>query len=65
MHNETLSPRLSWTSTLTSVIPDFGLEDPVASKYTTIIDAMSHRTGLPRHDVSPRLSDNLTSIVSC
>ena len=26
---------------------------------------MSHRTGLPRHDASPRMSDNLTSMVNC
>jgi CubicO group peptidase (beta-lactamase class C family) len=64
IHNETLSPRLTWKSKLASVIPGFGLEDSVAFQQTTIIDAMSHRTGLPRHDASYRLSDNVTSVVS-
>lgn len=31
--------------------PDFGLKDPVASRKATLIDALSHQTGLPRHDM--------------
>jgi CubicO group peptidase (beta-lactamase class C family) len=64
VHNETLSPRLTWTSKLASVIPEFGLEDSIAFQQTNILDAMSHRTGLPPHDLSYRLSDNITSLVS-
>ncbi|KAF9463772.1 beta-lactamase/transpeptidase-like protein [Collybia nuda] len=63
INNETLSPRLSWTSKIASVIPGWGLMDPVASKQATIIDLMSHRTGMPRHDISFRWSDDLPSIV--
>ncbi|KAJ7243609.1 beta-lactamase/transpeptidase-like protein [Mycena haematopus] len=48
--NETLSPRISWNTKVASVIPEWELMDPVASSETTILDAMSHRTGLPRHD---------------
>ncbi|KAJ7814921.1 beta-lactamase/transpeptidase-like protein [Mycena olivaceomarginata] len=48
--NETLSPRISWNTKIASVMPEWGLMDPVASSETTIQDAMSHRTGLPRHD---------------
>ncbi|KAJ6464101.1 beta-lactamase/transpeptidase-like protein [Mycena sanguinolenta] len=48
--NKTLSPRISWDTKLASVMPEWKLMDPVASAETTILDAMSHRTGLPRHD---------------
>ena len=57
-----LSPHLSWSSRLASVIPCFGLEDPVTSKYTTIIYVMSHHMGVPHHGASIQLSDDLTSI---
>ncbi|KAF7366888.1 Beta-lactamase class penicillin binding protein [Mycena sanguinolenta] len=51
--NKTLSPRISWDTKLASVMPEWKLMDPVASAETTILDAMSHRTGLPRHDFMP------------
>ncbi|KAF9461080.1 beta-lactamase/transpeptidase-like protein [Collybia nuda] len=37
--------------------------DPIAAKGATIIDLMTHRTGMPRHDVSYRWSDDLPSVV--
>jgi CubicO group peptidase (beta-lactamase class C family) len=37
---------------MASMIPDWQLMDPIASSESTIIDLMSHRTGLPRHDES-------------
>ncbi|KAJ7038058.1 beta-lactamase/transpeptidase-like protein [Mycena alexandri] len=48
--NESLAPRISWNTKIASVLPDWGLLDPVASSESTILDVMSHRTGLPRHD---------------
>ncbi|KIK64017.1 hypothetical protein GYMLUDRAFT_40239 [Collybiopsis luxurians FD-317 M1] len=50
--NESLSPRIAWNTKISSVIPEWELADPVASSESNIIDLMSHRTGLPRHDVS-------------
>ncbi|KAJ7912362.1 beta-lactamase/transpeptidase-like protein [Mycena leptocephala] len=50
--NQSLSPQISWTTKMASMLPDWKLMDPVASSESTIIDLMSHRTGLPRHDES-------------
>ncbi|KAJ6484471.1 beta-lactamase/transpeptidase-like protein [Mycena vitilis] len=49
--NETLAPRISWTSKMASIVPEWKLMDPVATSESTIVDIMSHRTGLPRHDL--------------
>ncbi|KAJ6588019.1 beta-lactamase/transpeptidase-like protein [Mycena capillaripes] len=48
--NESLSPRISWNTKIASVVPEWELMDPVASSESTIVDVMSHRTGLPAHD---------------
>ncbi|KAJ6570537.1 beta-lactamase/transpeptidase-like protein [Mycena vulgaris] len=56
--NETLSPQISWTIKLASVIPEWKLTDPVASAESTIIDLMSHRTELPCHDFSYFISND-------
>lgn len=63
INNETLSPRLSWTSKIASVVPTWGLMDTVATRQATIIDVMSHRTGMPRHDISYRWSDDVPAVV--
>ncbi|GLB37131.1 putative beta-lactamase [Lyophyllum shimeji] len=63
IHNETLSPRLTWQSKIGSIIPDWGLMDPYASNHSTIVDLLSHRTGLPRHDMMARETDDVTDIV--
>ncbi|KAJ7586977.1 beta-lactamase/transpeptidase-like protein [Mycena floridula] len=49
--NESLSPRISWDTKIVSIIPEWDLMDPIAAAETTILDAMSHRTGLPGHDM--------------
>ncbi|KAG5636733.1 hypothetical protein H0H81_007062 [Sphagnurus paluster] len=59
INNKTLSPRLDWTSKMASVIPGWGLKDPFATKQASIIDLMSHRTGLPRHEFSYKWSDDI------
>jgi CubicO group peptidase (beta-lactamase class C family) len=43
---------LDWTSPIQEHLrEDFVLEDEHATSHTTIEDALSHRTGLPRHDL--------------
>ncbi|KAF8067004.1 beta-lactamase/transpeptidase-like protein [Lyophyllum atratum] len=61
--NETTSPRLTWTSKFASIIPGWRLTDPVASTQLTITDAMSHRSGLPRHDLSYKLTDDASDVI--
>jgi CubicO group peptidase (beta-lactamase class C family) len=44
-------PGLKWTSPINEFLrDDFVLEDDHATTHTTIEDALSHRSGLPRHD---------------
>lgn len=54
--NETLAKergkKLDWTTKIKDVIPEWGLMDGDADKGTTILDMLSHRTGLPRHEFS-------------
>lgn len=43
--------KLAWDSKIHDLIPeDFVLADPWATTHITLEDALSHRTGLPRHD---------------
>ena len=49
--NKSLSTPISWDTKIASVMPEWGLMDPVASAESTVVDVMSHRTGLPRHDL--------------
>ncbi|KAJ7895579.1 beta-lactamase/transpeptidase-like protein [Mycena olivaceomarginata] len=62
--NETLSPRISWTSKIASIIPEWKLMDPVASSESNIVDIMSHRTGLPRHDFMTPLDASPIDVIS-
>ena len=43
--------KLEWNSPVQEFIPRFRLKDPIASSHVTIVDMLSHRTGLPRHDL--------------
>lgn len=45
-------------------MPGWGLTDPITTKQATITDAMSHRTGLARHDISYGPSNPVPTIVS-
>ncbi|KAJ3933342.1 MAG: beta-lactamase/transpeptidase-like protein [Lentinula lateritia] len=62
--NESLSPRISWNTKIASIIPEWELSDPVASTESTIIDLMSHRTGLPRHDIAYHETQSAQSLIS-
>ncbi|TFG95893.1 serine hydrolase [Candidatus Thorarchaeota archaeon] len=42
--------KLDWDTPVHKMFPKFELKDPTASAKTTLVDMLSHRTGLPRHD---------------
>jgi len=42
--------RLDWNRPVRDYLPEFRLHDAVATERVTIIDLLSHHTGLPRHD---------------
>ncbi|GAB7358512.1 hypothetical protein MBLNU230_g2575t1 [Neophaeotheca triangularis] len=43
---------VNWSTKLVDLIgSDFVLQDELATNRTTFVDALSHRTGLPRHDL--------------
>lgn len=43
--------KLDWDAPVRSYLPGFRLQDPVAEEYATTIDLLTHRIGLPRHDL--------------
>jgi len=43
--------RLEWDQPVREYLPDFQLHDPVASERMTTRDLVTHRSGLPRHDL--------------
>lgn len=44
--------KLDWDTPVREYLPAFKLYDPLTSERVTARDLMSHRTGLPRHDLS-------------
>ncbi|KAI8871602.1 beta-lactamase/transpeptidase-like protein [Ramicandelaber brevisporus] len=52
--------KVKFTDKIHTVLPRFRLKDPFASQQCTFEDAMSHRTGLPRHDALFDLVQNST-----
>ena len=42
---------LDWDAPVKSYLPDFALRDPVASERISTRDLVTHRSGLPRHDL--------------
>lgn len=43
--------RLAWDEPVASYLPEFRLSDPYATLHVTPRDLVTHRTGLPRHDL--------------
>lgn len=43
--------KLAWDKPVRSYIPSFRLRDPYATEHLTPRDLLSHRSGLPRHDL--------------
>ncbi len=41
---------LAWDTPLRDLIPGFAMHDPVATERLTVVDLLSHRSGLPRHE---------------
>jgi CubicO group peptidase (beta-lactamase class C family) len=44
--------KMRWDDRIAMYLPDLRLQDPVANAELTLRDALSHRTGLSRHDFS-------------
>ncbi len=44
--------KLEWDKPVREYMPEFILNDPYVSQHVTVRDMLSHRTGLPRHDLS-------------
>ena len=57
--NETLAQqrgqKIGWSTKIQDLIPEFRLLDEDVGRKVTIQDMLSHRTGLPRHDMSEPL----------
>lgn len=51
MHSLAAEGKLDWDKPVRDQLPGFALKDPVASDRATPRDLVSHRTGMPRHDV--------------
>lgn len=45
------SKLLDWDAPLTTYLPGFRMQDPVATQLLSVRDCLSHRSGLPRHDI--------------
>ena len=44
--------KLEWDKPVREFMPEFILNDPYVTEHITVRDMLSHRTGLPRHDLS-------------
>jgi len=49
--------KVDWDKPVHEVLPEFVMADPVATDHVTPRDLLSHRTGLPRHDLTWYASD--------
>lgn len=43
--------KLEWQKPVRTWVPEFALKDPVASERMTPVDLVTHRSGMPRHDL--------------
>ena len=43
---------LEWERPVRDYLPDLRLHDPVVTDRLTVVDLLSHRSGLPRHDLA-------------
>jgi len=57
---------IKWDSKVKDVIPEgeWVLQDKLTQDHTSILDLLSHRTGLPLHDLMYDRTDTLKSLVS-
>ena len=55
---------ISWDSTLRSILGEqFAVEDEWATNHLTLADAVSHRTGMPRHDLVYRANGSAAEVM--
>lgn len=52
LHSLAAEGKLDWDAPVRDQLPGFKLSDPVASERATPRDLVSHRTGMPRHDLT-------------
>jgi CubicO group peptidase (beta-lactamase class C family) len=43
--------KLDFDAPITTYLPGFALKDPIATQLLSVRDCLSHRSGLPRHDI--------------
>lgn len=56
--------KLQWDSRIKDILHEqWVLQDKIAEKYATLVDILSHQSGLPRHDLSYSTSDTLKTLV--
>lgn len=59
VHDHVDYPEVDWSSPLSSLLPGyFALQDDYYTSHITLEDALSHRSGLPRHDLAYGWADN-------
>ncbi|KAK5126608.1 hypothetical protein LTR85_009542 [Meristemomyces frigidus] len=64
VHDDENYPDLHWTSSINQYIRnDFVLGDEYITSHTTLEDALSHRSGLPRHDSILGLQNDTPSAI--
>ncbi|KAJ8515598.1 hypothetical protein ONZ45_g6993 [Pleurotus djamor] len=64
VEDDSITPRLTWKTKIASIVPEWQLADPVASDNANLIDLISHRTGLPHHDLGYHATDTLSNHIS-
>lgn len=52
--------KLEWDKPVREYMPDFRMYDDFATEEMTVVDLLTHRSGLPRHDLIWYLNDDLT-----
>jgi CubicO group peptidase (beta-lactamase class C family) len=51
---------LEWQRPLRDYVPDLRFDDPVVTERLSVVDLLSHRSGLPRHDLAHLAHPELT-----
>lgn len=62
--HDSVSPARDWNTKVRDILPHWVPQDPVLRSYGSIKDLLSHRTGMPRHDLAYHDGQKLESAVS-
>lgn len=57
-------PHIQWDTPVHTILPEFALSDPLYTSQITLTDMLSHRSGLPRHDMLMMLNTTAQDIVA-